>query len=275
VIGIKGTKDEAERIFKEIEIVLSKIGLTLSRTKTRITNINDQGFLFLGTFIFRARRISFARLAGALIKRNSKKLRLEAPLIRIMKKLHEADFMKAGKSNPKFIWLSLEHRQIIHLYNSVLRGYLNYYKFTHNYGKLTSSLVYILKSSCAKLLAAKYSLGTEAKVYRKFGPQLAVPITEKGKVKIHGFLKPSYVLTMKFLTNSTPIIKSLYGSKSLATLDDMVCSICGSEYRVEMHHVRALKDLNPKLSTIDKLMASRRRKQIALCRECHMKKHHN
>ncbi|CAG8962386.1 hypothetical protein HYFRA_00013602 [Hymenoscyphus fraxineus] len=49
----------------------------------------------------------------------------------------------------------------------------------------------------------------------------------------------------------------MYGSKSLATLDGMICSMCGSEYRVEMHHVfgAALKDLNPKLSAIDRLMA--------------------
>lgn len=50
--------------------------------------------------------------------------------------------------------------------------------------------------------------------------------------------------------------------------------MCGSEYRVEMHHVRFLKDLNPNLkNALDKLMASRKRKQIPLCRECHMEKH--
>lgn len=165
------------------------------------------------------------------------------------------------------------------MYNSVLRGYLNYYKFAHNYGRLVSTMVLILKSSCAKLLAAKYSLGTMSKTFAKFGPQLTAP-DSRGKlndckIKEVSFMSPSYALTMKFLTKNTPIISSMYGSKSLATLDGLVCSMCESDYRVEMHHVRALKDLNPKLSAIDRLMASRRRKQIALCRKCHMKKHHN
>jgi hypothetical protein len=40
-----------------------------------------------------------------------------------------------------------------------------------------------------------------------------------------------------------------------------------------MHHIRYLKDLNPKVSKIDELMIKRRRKQIALCRACHMKHH--
>lgn len=184
--------------------------------------------------------------------------------------------MKDSKSCPKFVWVSLEHRQILHLYNSVLRGYLNYYNFAHNYGRLVSSLTYLLKSSCAKLLAAKYSLDTEAKAFAKFGPQLSC--THKAerteKPKEFSLLKPSYKITLKFLISSSPVIRALYGSKSISTLDGLVCSLCGSDYRVEMHHVRHLKDLNPKLSSVDKLMASKRRKQIALCRKCHMAKHH-
>lgn len=80
------------------------MGLRLSKTKTKITNINDQEITFLGTTIFRARETSFSKMAHTgYMKRNSKKLRLEAPLTRIMKKLHEADFMKEGVASPKFI----------------------------------------------------------------------------------------------------------------------------------------------------------------------------
>jgi len=134
--------------------------------------------------------------------------------------------------------------------------------------------MYILKSSCAKLLAAKYTMGTQSRVFAKFGPHLAVPSTKSNKIdKKIMLIHPNYKITLKFLINPTPIIKALYGSKSIATLDNLVCNICGSTYRVEMHHIRALKDLNPKLSKVDKLMAGRKRKQLPLCRECHMKKH--
>lgn len=53
-----------------------------------------------------------------------------------------------------------------------MRGILNYYKFVHNYGNLVSRVQYELKQSCAKLLAAKYSLGTMSKVFSKFGNNL-------------------------------------------------------------------------------------------------------
>lgn len=276
VLGIKGSYEEAKEFLSKIDEKLASMGLSLSKAKTKVTNLNTSSITFLGTRIFRAREVSFSRKSDtSILARNSRKLRLVAPLKRILSKLHDTDFMKEEKSSPKFVWLSLEHRQIIHLYNSVLRGYLNYYKFTHNYGRLVSSLTWILKSSCAKLLAAKYSLGSESKVLDKYGPQLSVPKGVKGKngEKSVSFINPSYKLTLKFLTNNSPIIKSLYGSKSIASLDGLECSVCGLDYRVEMHHVRHLKDLNPELSLVDKLMASRRRKQIALCRECHMKTH--
>jgi hypothetical protein len=113
-----------------------------------------------------------------------------------------------------------------------------------------------------------------AKAYSKFGNSLEYKHVGKGdKVKVYNFFKPSYKLTLKFLTNSTPVVKTLYGNKSLATLDGLECSVCQSNLNVEMHHVRHLKDLNPKLDMIDKLMASRKRKQIPLCKICHVDKH--
>lgn len=110
-----------------------------------------------------------------------------------------------------------------------------------------------------------------SKVYEKFGSQLAC--ISSGKLKPISFMKPSYKITLEFKPNSTPIIKALFGSFSLSSLDDLVCSRCGSDYRVEMHHVRLMKDLNPRLSVLDQLMVKRNRKQIALCRMCHMNHH--
>jgi hypothetical protein len=62
---------------------------------------------------------------------------------------------------------------------------------------------------------------------------------------------------------------------SKASLENLVCSVCESEYRVEMHHVRMMKDLNPNARLIDRMMARRNRKQIALCRSCHMDYHNH
>lgn len=149
-----------------------------------------------------------------------------------------------------------------------MRGYLNYYKFVHNHSRLASYVEYILKQSCAKLLAAKFTLGTMAKVYRKFGPGLQGP---NGTT----IFKPSYTSTLKFLTYASPVIGSMYQEKSTKTLDNLKCSICDSTHRVVMHHIRAMKTLNPKLSYLDRQMVRINRKRIPLCRVCHMMKHRN
>lgn len=121
----------------------------------------------------------------------------------------------------------------------------------------------------------KYSLGTMAKAHAKFGPNLSISHEQDpGKIKTYSFLVPSYKMTLKFLTKETPVIKALYGSVSLASLDNLRCSVCESEYKVEMHHIRHMKDLNPNLGLVDKLMIRQKRKQIALCRECHMNYHY-
>ncbi len=219
VIGVKGTFKETVEILNLVRAKLDSWGLTLSESKTKLTNLNKSHIFFLGTKISRARQTTFARIGRSrLLKRNSRKLRLEAPLKEIVSKLHKTSFMKGGKSHPKYVWMTLEHRQIINLYNSVLRGYLNYYYyFAHNYSRLVSRLTYELKFSCAKLLAAKFSMKTMAKVFNKFGSQLTVThVDDKGKKRIYNFHTPSYKSTLNFLINVNPIITSLFGSFSLA-----------------------------------------------------------
>jgi hypothetical protein len=157
------------------------------------------------------------------------------------------------------------------MYNAVGRGYLNYYSFAHNYNGIVNLVQHILKGSCAKLLAAKFRLKTQKKVYEKFGSDLIFKDPNSGKE--YSFMPAVYGTKLKFNTNNlenSEIINSLYSIKSIATLDNLACKNCGSKYRVEMHHVRALKDLNPKLSHFDKLMVQAKRKQIPLCRKCHM-----
>src|SRR5258707_10174687 len=51
------------------------------------------------------------------------------------------------------------------------------------------------------------------------------------------------------------------------------CANCDSLERVEMHHIKHIKTINPRLSPFDKLMARINRKQVPLCRSCHLKVH--
>lgn len=116
-------------------------------------------------------------------------------------------------------------------------------------------------------MAAKFTLKSQAKVYKKFGPHLRSPTGVE-------FIKSNYGITLKFNNSIKDNIYALFvKEKSLSSLENLSCSNCGSKYRVEMHHIRALKDLKFKKDGIDKLMIKIKRKQIPLCRICHMEKH--
>ena len=197
IIGVRGSLQDAKYILNKVKGKLLEMGLILNENKTKITDITNDHALFLGVNIKRAKRYTFARPSHTgMLKRNSRHIRLEAPLHRVVATLKENNFIKSGKSYPKMVWMSLEHREIIHRYNAVLRGFQNYYSFAHNFGSLTSLLNNILKQSCAKLLATKFRLSTMAKVYEKFGPQME---TNDGN---YSFMKPSYKITLQFKVDS-------------------------------------------------------------------------
>lgn len=92
------------------------------------------------------------------------------------------------------------------------------------------------------------------------------------------FLKVSYKTNPNnFKVKASEDIHIIYSifmdERSAANLYKLSCAKCGSTYRVEMHHVRKMAELNPKARWVDKQMAKRNRKQIPLCRDCHMKHH--
>ena len=106
IICIKGSLIETKVIHDKIKDFLSSINLILSEDKTKITNVSTEIVNFLGTRIYRAKHTSYVRIRKtSSIKRNPRRLRLDAPIMQIIHKLKNASFMKGGKSYPKFIWM--------------------------------------------------------------------------------------------------------------------------------------------------------------------------
>jgi hypothetical protein len=269
LVGIRGSKQECQNILERIKIFLkTELKLELSTKKTLITNASEDKALFLGTRIFKAKHQTFSRSRFGFVQRNNRDIRLEAPLDRVTRKLTEVGFFSDKMPVPRFLWLANDKDTIITLYNSVYRGYINYYSFAVNLNQLSSWVHYILKTSCAKLLAAKFNMKSQSKIHKTFGKDM------KGKDRIK-FVSAVYGLKpWNFKTSEVDVIKTLYTETlSIASLQNLSCSKCGSNYRVEMHHVRHLKDLNPKMKYVDALMAKRKRKQIPLCRSCHIEYH--
>jgi len=62
--------------------------------------------------------------------------------------------------------------------------------------------------------------------------------------------------------------------RSLTVFND-ICRICGDTQNIEMHHVRKLRDSSRaiKKDFLTAMMSRMNRKQIPICRSCHIKYH--
>jgi hypothetical protein len=188
LLGVRGSYQDCVDLLNKITLFLKEeLNLNLSAENTIITNANKGKAYFIGTSISKptpkprptskptpkakAPLQSFQR---SLVIRQSIpiSIRLEAPLDKISHKLREAKILKGIVPVPRFIWLPKSKDQIIALYNSFYNAYINFYSCVHNLGYISSYLHFVLKTSCAKLLAAKFKLKTQNKVFAKFGKDL-------------------------------------------------------------------------------------------------------
>lgn len=114
---------------------------------------------------------------------------------------------------------------IILLYNSVYRGIIQYYRFADNFNNLSAKVHYILKESCAKLLAAKYKAGTQAKIYKAYGKNL------KGKDK-HGFVDIMLGINTAAFSYKVDDVSLRFNAKGISktSLEGLTCSVCNSDY---------------------------------------------
>ena len=281
IVAINGSHKKTKIILEKIKNFCTSIGLTLSKSKTKITNSYKDYINFLGVKIKHSGVVTWSKHKKGHKQRNRKPLLLSAPLQKIKNKLKDTGFVKNNRGVSRTSWTPLTLRQIIHNYNSILRGYDNYYSFIHNRGNTFSWLFYVLRDSAARTIAHKLSLKRRAKVYKKYGMLLKITDYEKrnkdkSPKNITELHKPTLIMNcwdFKVNKNNYDIAQFYYQTVSLASLDNLKCSACASDFRVEMHHIRAMKDLSPKTKSLDRLMAKANRKQIPLCRSCHMKHH--
>lgn len=291
IVGVLGPKSMAQTILSNIQTFLNnELRIQLNLEKTNITHIRTKRVKFLGVY--------FDIPSGKekkLVKRKSKiygtiKARINQvrvyfylPTKEIIEELKEKGFVKliANKETKTVTsavkkWIFLDHRNIIHRFNAVIRGYLNYFSFVDNLVELGSIIKGILLHSCAKTLAQKFRLSSRAKAFKAFGPYL----TAKDAIPVSLYIPSTFKKTRKF---------SFTGEKGknlsvdpLEVLNWRVhtqfalfeyCWICGATDHIEMHHVRHLRKTNERLKGFTQLMSQINRKQIPVCASCHNKIH--
>ena len=277
IIGIIGSKSFAETIRNRITVFLLKhLKLTLSSEKTHISHLSQEGANFLGYYIkcgqtgtYSGRAIA-KDLFGGSKRTTGWQPRLFVPMDKVVKCLSEKNFCTSnGFPLKKKGWILYDDDVIIARYNSMLRGLRNYYAPADNLGTSMNRINYILKYSCAHTLAAKHRTRISKQLRRKDSKSIKILLDEvPGRVNPWDFRgeKVNEISLEKAFTSFAARTRVLSSDK---------CVICGCKERLEMHHVKALRKGGVALKDNYMLAMMQRinRKQICVCRNCHMKIH--
>jgi hypothetical protein len=301
LIGIWGARKEAILLRETIRTFLNSLLLDLSMEKTLITNARADRAKFLGIYIKRlannmgpSRNLHTAK--GTSRSMPTGNIWMTAPIPEIVNRLEKKGFVKwsQGEWNPQPLrtLLPLPIKDLILRYRVILNGFLNYYSFTDNLPEITK-IYWILKESLRKTICWKKKIGPKY-FSDSFGKNIELKIRKKDGETVTLDFKQPYLRRepMRFWGTThfpDPLIVKNWNISTISALGQP-CANSGDPRNVEMHHIKHIRTVNPKLNKFDQMAALTRipqerdcisllrntrinRKQIPLSHECHRKVH--
>ena len=281
LLGFIGPRSEAEEIKRQVGAFLREsLKLELADEKTLITHARTHPARFLGYEVIVLHDDTARTRSGHRRINGVAGLRVPTDVVRKKCALYLLD----GKPVHRTERLHDSVFSIVEQYQAEYRGIVEYYRRAfnlHRFGRLK----WVMETSLTKTLAAKLRISV-AKVYRRHRAMLQTPAGPyKGlRVTVERSGKKPLVATWGGVTLK---------HRKDAVLDDQPrrvwnndrtdleqrlladeCELCGSRKNVEVHHVRALKNLKRRGRAEKpawvRAMVARQRKTLVVCRTCHM-----
>ncbi len=287
LLGFAGPLVEAHQIKERISTFLAtELKLTLSAEKTLITHAQTGRARFLGYEIgIMECPTKLDRTRGTRTVNGKVGMYIPQDVIQAKRKR----YLRDGEPIHRTELINDSKYDIIYRYQGEYRGLVNYYGMAQNLAEL-GYIRWTMETSLLKTLACKNqtSVMKETKCLQSTietpeGPRKCLKLViqrEKKKplVAIFGGL-PLKRRKNPPIEDRVILPYARITSEIVERLLNDTCEVCGSKENVEMHHVRHLKDLNKKgkreMPLWMKIMISRKRKSIPLCRRCHDDIHHN
>lgn len=209
IIGLCVPYIEVLILSKKLEdFILNDLGID---AKINIINFSINTVNFLGTLITLGKTlqkkfndsINDYRIKIIDRRKKERKILFFAPIMDIKNKLIYHKFIDSNNVIiPKFTWLSRSIKEIISLYNNVIKCILIYYSFVYNFSDIIRLLWNIMNISCAKLLASKLKLGTVRQVFLNFGNPIKYDGLFLFKPKILKIKNKSFISIKKVNTSA-------------------------------------------------------------------------
>jgi len=285
LLGFVGSKTEAEEIKQQLgDFLRDKLKLELSQAKTLVTHARSEAARFLGyaVTIMHENGKQVTRSDTGMTKRSiNGAIGLRVPKDVIEEKCKR--YMKGEKATHRAELMDDSDYTIIETYQLEYRGIANYYRLAHNLAARVSKLKWVMGTSLMKTLASKHKM-TMQQVRKKYRATIVVEGEERQALQASIPRKDreplvatwggvSLAWEIKATLKEQP--SKMYGGRTeleQRLLAD-TCELCGSHDDVEVHHVRAMKNLyeysgRPKPEWVKRMIALKR-KTMPLCRWCH------
>ncbi len=291
VLGFTGPKSEAEEIKYHLSTFLrEELNLLLSPEKTLITHARSEAAKFLGYEITILQADTKQSITRGGVKRRSinGKTGLRVPRATLVEKCNR--YRRYGKPCHRAELLNESDYTIIATYQLEYRGMVNYYRLAYNLHTFRL-LKWVMETSLTKTLAAKHQISVKA-VYRTYHATLLiegkrykglhVAVTREGKKPLIATwggipLRWDRNATIQDRPHQVPWNNRTELEKRLLAQVCEVCDATSMTDKLEVHHIRALKDLGKydgrEKPEWVKIMAARRRKTLVLCQVCHRELH--
>ena len=279
LLGFAGPKVEADEIKARLGMFLrDNLKLELSDAKTLVTHGRTQAARFLGYEVVVQGNNTKLDAKGRRSVNGIIGLRVPRDVVRAK----SVAYMRNGKPHQRGERLHDSPFSIVEQYQAEFRGVVNYYRRATNLSAL-NHLRWVMEMSLAKTLANKLKISVP-QVFKRYkttiqtdkGPRKVLMVTDappgqKPLVTYWGGVSLTRDNTATLVDKHPPIPN---GRTELEQrLRANVCELCGSTVKVQVHHVRALKDLRKKGRAKPpvwvEVMAARRRKTLVACASCH------
>jgi group II intron reverse transcriptase/maturase len=279
LLGFIGSFQEAKEIKEKLKTFLAEnLQLELSPEKTLITNPRNEAASFLGYEILVQysddKHTNGKRSINGIVA-----LRISAGFIEEKCAL----YMRNGKPIHCPELINDDDFTIINIYQSEFRGYVQFYSLAQNIAWLRK-LQWVMTGSLMKTLACKYKTSV-AKISAKYNKTVKLPQGLRKCLEITVPVEGKKSLVARFggiqlKRNLKATIEDLPTQRKPAFRNELIkrlladeCEICGAKGNIEVHHIRALKDLKIKGRKEKpqwmQIMSARRRKTLMVCSQCH------
>lgn len=280
IVSVIGPKITAAEIKQKIgDFLHEKLKLTLSPTKTLITH-HSQKAHFLGFDITTYHNNEYVQkdTIGRIKRSRAGIVGLEVP--RKVQTTWVGKYSRNGKPATRVHLINQHPHNIITAYGLELRGLYQYYAPAHNVAARLYPIKWVMNQSLCKTLAEKYKITVKraAEQFRYEGAAVGIGyITEReGKKPLHATFGTHAMKRQPFSTKTDIDQKQIAYQPRTQLIDRLManrCEICGSIKHIEVHHIRAMKDVENSKAGWQQLMSAMRRKTLVVCHTCHTKIH--